>query len=139
MRRLAASLLASVLGAGTVHAASVTVTIAGVHNDHGHILVALCTKATFLRPHCPWRGSAPAHPGEVTIRIDGVPPGTYAAQAFHDEDDNGRLNRSMLGLPKEAMGFSNDAPMRMGPPKFDAAAFEIGPRGTTIRLTLRYF
>ena len=38
--------------------------------------------------------------------VPNVPPGTYAAQAFHDEDDNGKLDRTLLGLPKEAMGFS---------------------------------
>ena len=68
-----------------------------------------------------------------------VPAGIYAAQAFHDEDDNGRLDRTLLGLPKEAMGFSNNAPMRMGPPSFDAASFKVGTEDRTIGFSLRYF
>jgi uncharacterized protein (DUF2141 family) len=121
------------------HAATVVVTVGGVRNDHGHVLVALCTRASFLRPHCAWRGHAAAQPGRVQVRIEGVPPGTYAAQAFHDENDNGRLERTLLGLPKEAMGFSNDAPMRMGPPRFDAAAFTVTAEGAQISFGLRYF
>ncbi len=132
-------LLACALLAHGARAATVLVTVADVRNDHGHVLVALCTRANFLHPHCPWRGRAPAQPGQVQVRIDNVPPGTYAAQAFHDENDNGKLERSILGLPKEAMGFSNDAPMRLGPPKFDTASFTVGPQGTTIRFSLRYF
>ena len=120
-------------------AATVVVTVTNVRNDHGNVLVALCTKATFLRPHCPWRGHAAAQRGQVEISIENVPPGTYAAQAFHDENGNGKLDRSMLGLPKEAMGFSNNAPMRMGPPRFDAAAFIVAPQGTSIGFALRYF
>ena len=131
--------LALLLSVGTSQAATVLVTVSNVRNDQGQVLVALCTKANFLRPHCPWRGRAPARAGEVLVRVDDVPPGTYAAQAFHDEDGNGVLERSMLGLPKEAMGFSNDAPMRMGPPRFDAAAFTVGPLGAAIRFALRYF
>ncbi len=125
--------------AAPARAATVIVTIEGVRNAHGHVLVALCTKATFLRPHCPWRGHSAAQPGSVEVTIENVPPGIYAAQAFHDEDDNGRLDRTMLGLPKEAMGFSNNAPMRMGPPKFDAASFPVGEQGAKISFSLRYF
>ena len=137
---LAAALLASaILPAPAAQATTVLVTVTGVRNDRGKVLVALCTQATFLRPHCPWRGHSPAMPGTVLVRIDGVPPGTYAAQAFHDENGNGKLDRTMLGLPKEAMGFSNNAPMRLGPPKFDVAAFTVGPNGAAITFALRYF
>jgi uncharacterized protein (DUF2141 family) len=136
-----AFLLAAALicGAGTARAASVIVTVQGVRNTHGHILVALCGKAEFLRPHCAWRGRAPASPGDVRVTINNVPPGTYAAQAFHDENDNGILDRNILGLPREAMGFSNNAPMRMGPPRFDAASFPVTAPVTTIVFRLRYF
>jgi uncharacterized protein (DUF2141 family) len=119
-------------------AATVQVTVHGVRNDHGSVLVALCTSADFLRPRCAWKASAPASAGTVTLRIDGVPPGTYAGQAFHDENGNGRLDRSFLGLPEEGMGFSRDAPMRMGPPRFEDAAFPVTASGAAIELRLRY-
>jgi uncharacterized protein (DUF2141 family) len=126
-------------GCGGAKAATVDVTVQGVQNANGHILVALCTKAEFLHPHCAWRGRAVAAVGDVHVTIADVPPGVYAAQAFHDENDNGRLDRNMLGLPREAMGFSNNAPMRMGPPRFDAAAFEVTLPVTGIVFRLRYF
>jgi uncharacterized protein (DUF2141 family) len=68
-----------------------------------------------------------------------IEPGVYAVQAFHDENDNLDLDRNMIGWPKEGMGFSNDAPMRYGPPSFEDAAIEIEAAGASTRLRLRYF
>jgi uncharacterized protein (DUF2141 family) len=119
-------------------AATVQVSVHDVRNDHGRVLVAICERADFLRPHCPYKGSAPAQPGTVIVSIKSVPPGLYAAEAFHDENDNGHLDRSFFGLPEEGMGFSNNAPMHLGPPRFEVAAFTVSPAGATIDFSLRY-
>jgi uncharacterized protein (DUF2141 family) len=117
----------------------VTVTISGVRSNAGHVLVAICDRATFLQPTCRYAGKAAATPGTVTVRVTGVPPGVYAAQAFQDENDNGKIDRNFLGIPREGLGFSNDAKMRFGPPSFDDAAFTLGPNGGLIAFALRYF
>ena len=69
-----------------------------------------------------------------------LPPGEYAVAAFHDADGNGDLNTSLLGLPTEGYGFSNDARGLFGPPGFDAAAFaiEAGEDRPTVTVTLGY-
>ena len=131
--------LAGLLASFSAEAADVRVTVTGVRNDHGRVLVALCERADFLQPSCPWSGSAPAGVGTVTVVITGVPAGIYAAQAFHDEDNNGKLERSFLGLPREGLGFSRDAPMHFGPPRFDAASFPVTAAGASIRLSMRYY
>ena len=125
--------------AAPAHAATVQVTVTKIRNNQGQILVALCTRADFLHPHCAWHGHTQAQPGAVTITIPNVPPGTYAAQAFHDENSNGRLDRTLLGLPREAMGFSNNAPLRLGPPSFATAAFPVSGDVTPISFALRYY
>ncbi len=114
------------------------VTVKGVRNAHGDVRVAICKRADFLRPHCLWHAAAPAATGAVDLHFPDVPPGTYAAEAFHDENRNGVIDKNFLGFPTEGMGFSNDAPMHFGPPKFDAAAFSVGAPTTHITLTLRY-
>ena len=132
-------LVALSLGMPAVATAStVDVTVNNVRNDHGRVLVALCTRADFLRPHCTWKGSVPAARGSVLVRIENVPPGIYAAQAFHDENANGRLDRNLLGLPEEGMGFSHDAPMHMGPPRFAVAAFAVGEGLVPISFRIHY-
>jgi uncharacterized protein (DUF2141 family) len=131
--------LALLLGFAPAKANTVTVDVTGVLNARGHIRVALCTKADFLQPHCRWKGKSPSLPGTVAVKIEDVPPGTYAAEAFHDENDNERLDRTFLGMPKEALGFSNNAPMHFGPPKFDAASFRVGKTDVRITFSLKYY
>ena len=101
--------------------------------------VAVCPRAAFLQPTCAWHAAAPARVGSVVVVVPGVPPGVYAVQAFLDENDDGKINRSLFGLPTEGMGFSRDAPMRFGPPSFDDAAVRVGEGGGAVSLRLRYF
>ena len=115
------------------------VRVTGVRSAAGHVLVAVCDQANFLQETCRYGGRAPAAVGVVTVRITSLPPGTYAAQAFADENDNNKLDRNLFGLPIEGLGFSNDAKMRFGPPSFADAAFTIGPGGGQITFGLRYY
>ena len=138
MRRTAAALFA-LLTSGGAQAADLDITVTNVRNDHGHVRAQLCPKEQFLSTKCPWRASAPAAVGAVTVRITDVPPGVYAAQAYHDENDNKKIDRSLIGIPEEGLGFSNDAPFRFGPPSFSDAAIQLGPDGGRITLALRYF
>ena len=118
---------------------TVDVTVTGVRSAKGHVLVAVCDRSHFLQESCPYHGRSPAQVGSVTVHVTGVPPGVYAAQAFQDENENGKVDRNLFGLPTEGIGFSNNAPMRFGPPSFDAAAFSLGPGGGVISFSLRYF
>ena len=84
-------------------------------------------------------GSAPAHVGTTVVMIHGLPPGQYAVQTFHDENGNKKVDRNFIGLPREGVGFSNDAPIRMGPPKWADAMFAFNGAEQTIQLKTRYF
>lgn len=113
-------------------------TVAGVRNAKGEVWVAVCSEARFLQETCEHMAHAPARDGEVVVRIEGVPPGVWSAQAFHDEDGNGKIGTNMLGIPTEGLGFSNDVRFRFGPPRFGEAAFQLSPAGGQIRFSLRY-
>lgn len=116
----------------------VEVTVTGVRSDKGEVLVAICNRATFLAPTCAYRGRAPAHAGSVVVRVTDVPPGIYAAQAYQDENRNNQLDRTFIGIPTEGLGFSRDARMHFGPPRFDDAAVTIGD-SAAITVTLHYY
>lgn len=138
-RAVAAGLLALALTAGSAAADDVRVRVQGVRSDAGRVLVALCARAEFLGPTCGHAGSAPAAAGQTVVTIRDVPPGVYAAQAVHDENDDGALDRGRLGLPREGLGFSRDARIDGGPPRFGEAAVEVGPGGGVLAFALRYF
>lgn len=65
----------------------------------------------------------PREDGTATCTFVDVPPGTYAITFLHDANNNGDMDNNWLGLPKEAWGVSNDAPARLGPPRFADARF----------------
>lgn len=123
---------------GAAGAATLEVVVANVRNDRGHVRVAACTQQNFLKEFCKYNGDAKATAGETVVRVE-LPPGTWAVQAYQDENDNEQVDRNLVGIPTEGLGFSNDAPFRFGPPSYGDAAFQLGAAGGRIRLTLRYF
>ena len=103
---------------------SVTFQVDHVRSDEGHVRVDVCTRDTFLQGGCPYSGEAPAVKGMTTVVVSGVPPGVYAAQVYHDRNDDHTVNRSRpLGIPREEIGFSNNAPIGFRGPRWDNAAF----------------
>lgn len=132
--------LSMVDAAGAAHTEGIlTFQIANVRSDNGHVHVEICPEPRFLKDDCPYSADAPAHMGTTTVTIRGVPPGRYAAQVFHDENNNRRVDRALFGVPKEGVGFSNDARISLGPPKFTDAAFDANGQSENLTLHMRYF
>jgi uncharacterized protein (DUF2141 family) len=128
-------LAAAFCAAGSASAASIEVRVQGV-TAKGKVLVAVCDKNTFLKD-CAYSGSAPAKAGETVVTVDGVPTGSWAVLSYQDENDNGKLDRNVLGIPKEPYAFSRDARGRFGPPSFEDAAFELRDEKAVTTIKLR--
>jgi outer membrane protein len=60
--------------------------------------------------------------GRKHYRIQNILPGEYALLVYLDENNNDRLDRNFIGIPKEPLGFSNRYQPK-GPPSFHRAAF----------------
>lgn len=71
----------------------------------------------------------------VTIELL-LPPGEYALSVFHDVDDDGKLERNFIGLPKEPAGLSNNLRPKFGPPRYKDAKFVI-EAGATVEQKIR--
>lgn len=118
--------------------APIEVAVTNVTTAKGNIHVDICSEKTFLTSDCVYFTTVPAVIGTTIVTIPNVPPGRYASQVFHDRNGNGHVDRT-FGIPTEPVGFSNDAPVHMRPPKFDDAAFEHGTTPQRITLRLRSF
>jgi 4,4'-diapolycopenoate synthase len=77
----------------------------------------------------------PAGAREMQIAAD-LPPGTYAVSVYEDFNGNHKLDRNILGVPREPVGVSNNPPARMGPPHFNECSFPLGAADQTITITL---
>jgi uncharacterized protein (DUF2141 family) len=117
----------------------VEVVVTNLRNANRHVRVGICPQETFLETDCPYEAETAAVKGETIVIVHGVPPGTYAVQVFHDENDNHEVDRSWLGIPEEGVGFSNDPSFTFGPPSFTDTSFRLGADGGRITVRLRYF
>jgi uncharacterized protein (DUF2141 family) len=54
-----------------------------------------------------------------------LPAGEYALSVFQDVNDNGKLERNFIGIPKEPAGLSNNLRPKFGPPRYKDALFTI--------------
>ncbi len=52
---------------------------------------------------------------------------SYAFAAYHDENNNGILDKNLLGMPLERYGFSNDAREMFSSPEFSSAEVRSPP------------
>ena len=120
---------------------AIQVKFVGMRNDKGKISCALYSSAEGF----PKKGEkavahvvAPISEREAVCEFPGIAPGTYAVSVFHDENSNGKLDTNFLGIPREGVGASNDARGHMGPPKFDAAAFQFAGGRASLKITIHY-
>jgi uncharacterized protein (DUF2141 family) len=60
-----------------------------------------------------------------------LPAGEYALSVFQDVNDDGKLERNFIGLPKEPAGLSNNLRPKFGPPKYKDAAFKLATGAVT--------
>jgi uncharacterized protein (DUF2141 family) len=68
----------------------------------------------------------------------GLPPGDYGVAAIHDENSNARLDRNILGIPKEGFGFANNPHVGFSAPPFEQAVVHLACPATEIAIHLQY-
>jgi uncharacterized protein (DUF2141 family) len=76
--------------------------------------------------------------GRAVCRFSRVPKGTYAMAAFHDINDNKKLDTNWIGIPSEGTCTSNNAKGRFGPPKWKDALFAYRGGQLAQRLAIDY-
>ncbi len=134
-----------------VLAAELRISIDGIRSSHGTVLIGVYDSAKSFENALRTSGSGafvtdPYRVAAAALRVDAamrsavvftdLVPGRYAVIAFQDANDNGRLDKSFLGVPTEPYGFSNDAHGLLSSPSFDAAAVTLGQANEAIRIAL---
>lgn len=73
----------------------------------------------------------PDEQGQPVCRFKGLPAGRYAVSAILDQNDNGLLDTSFVGIPVEPWGVTRDARPAMRAPSFDEAAVVVASNQST--------
>lgn len=136
-RTLAALVATAMAFPAAAWAADLNVEIKGINIDAGVIRIALFREEG-------WSGEASVDGAEVAVdgatarvAFSGLSEGRYGIKLYQDVNGNGALDTNVIGIPKEPYAFSNDAPARFGPPKFEAAAFDVPEGESTHTITMK--
>ncbi|MGB0922377.1 MAG: DUF2141 domain-containing protein [Alphaproteobacteria bacterium] len=128
--------------AGAAQAGPINLAVTEVENDKGHVVVAVYKKGDFSGskdgPPPAYSDKAAAQAGAVNFTFAEVVPGDYTIVVFHDENDNEDVDTTWIGLPKEGIGFSNNAKINMGPPAESDMLFAVGDDGAEQSIALVY-
>lgn len=72
---------------------------------------------------------------KATVIFKGISPKEYTISAFHDENNNKKMDTKLFGIPKEPVGISNNAKGFFGPPKYEDAKFTVN-KNTTLKIKM---
>lgn len=108
-------------------AEGIRINITNLRSNNGHLLISLfkdCNGYPEKAEQAVRRGKLVIKDNKAWVVFTGLPTGRYAAAILHDENDDMKMNKTGLGLPKEGYGFSNNVMGAFGPPSCSRASFE---------------
>jgi len=62
--------------------------------------------------------------------------GTYAMALFQDMDNDGKIERNFIGIPKDPYGFSNNARPAFKAPSFEDCCFDYSENENTVEISM---
>jgi uncharacterized protein (DUF2141 family) len=122
---------------------TLSVHVTGVRNSKGQIRAFLFQNAKGFPSDASQsiqRQSADIDSQALTAQIvfTGLQEGIYAVILFHDENMNHKLDKNVVGIPKEGYAASNNPRKKMGPPDFEEAKFQLKGQGQSLEIKLMY-
>jgi len=119
-----------------------TVKVSGIRSSSGKVRIEIFNSSKgFPKEEASalqsvWIDASQAQQGTIQTTFKNLPSGDYAVLTFHDENDDGILDRGAFGRPKEGFAISNNPGGH--PPTFDASKFALANPEQSISLTLHY-
>ncbi|GAA4320728.1 DUF2141 domain-containing protein [Flaviaesturariibacter amylovorans] len=141
MQRILLVLIAAAAARGAAAQSTIVARMSNVRNDKGVCRVCLFDKAAAFKGES---GSpvqcqqVPVSGGAAEATFTGLPPGSYAVFVFHDANNNNKMDKNFLGIPKEGYGASRNNLPFAAAPTFDGNKITITDKTiTTVRMRLR--
>lgn len=125
----------------TIANGCLTVEINGLRNQNGIVCLSLFSgeqgfpneSDRAIASHC-----VEAKETSVSATFEQLSPGEYAVAVIHDDNEDGKLNTGLLGIPKEGFGFSRNPKIGMSAPKFEETAVHVSGDDTKIQIDMKY-
>jgi len=97
----------------------------GIRSSGGYVRGVLCSEGEGYPNQCAITQDVEAKEGQVVWEFKSVPAGKYAFAAYHDENNDKKINFVDGRMPSEGLMFSNNVMGRSGPPNFNQSAFKL--------------
>ena len=115
-----------------------TVNITNIKEPQGQLIMAIFdSEDTFLEK--PFQSKKIEVSGESQkVVFKNLPAGHYSVSIIYDENNNGELDKNMIGIPKEGFAFSRKSMGTFGPPSYDDTKVEVKDNDVSIDIPLKY-
>jgi uncharacterized protein (DUF2141 family) len=134
-------LVSGVAQAEPSNTSSISATVGPLRSSNGAVACRLYTSGN---------GFPRTTTGTTTVRVkvasgfarcafENLTPGTYAVMVHHDENDNHKMDKNLLGMPLEGYGASNNRTHALSAPSWDESKFVVEAGKTrALAISLRY-
>ena len=117
---------------------TLAVHLSGIPSVQGSLFIELYDRDTYFDfSRVQNEQVVPVTATDMTVTLQHVPAGRYVAVGSHDANGNNQLDTGIFGIPIEAYGFSRSARGALGPPDFEAGAFDFDGTAATVEVVLR--
>ncbi len=107
-----------------------TISFSGITSDQGKMMIKVQDKTEKDVAKL----VLPISSGKASTSII-LKKGKYGVSAFHDENENEKIDLSFIGVPTEVYGFSNNARGTFGKPPYDETLIDLtSNKSITIKL-----
>ena len=125
-----------------IHRGDLVLEISDIRNTKGEILIALFDQSEgfpedeskFFRADT-IRGLSGTKARTMFKDLD---YGQYAITLMHDENVDGKMEYSWIGMPQEGYGFSTNYRPKFRAPKFEETSFQFTEQGQVVRVKMIY-
>ena len=124
----------------TQNSCDLTVKVTNLKNDKGHFLVSLWDKSSgfpddgFMKELIYKEVKSPS----FIITIKNLPYGDYALAALHDENEDGEMEYSWVGMPQEGFAFSRNYNVTIRAPKWEESVIKLNSPVKEIEMKMQY-
>lgn len=133
--------LTSIASGEPTNSGSVTVSVGNLRSVKGSLGCRLYTsEKSFPRnTEGTTRQAVPVSGSVTRCAFKDLPAGTYAMIVIHDENDNGKLDRNLVGMPTEGYGVTNNRTYATRAPVWSECKFVVeAGKNRELDVELRY-
>lgn len=133
--------LVFIFSSSFIHAQNIRVNVTELASARGKIVLSVFKDNERFKKEVPARVITFSKQGLVngalTLNFT-LEPGVYGITLLDDENENGKMEKNMIGIPKEGFGFSNFYLQKMKRPVFDDFKTEIKTGNNVVNIRMKY-